>query len=390
MAAVNTPGDGAAAVPGETSDVAGLPKDRPHGVLRRIISGVLSYGVVVFALWYLFSQLHTSTESQSALTLITWWQVLVVVVLGVVNLATNWPPIVIALPGLRIREAAVTDTASAALSNTVPEGGAVATGLNFAMLRSWGFTLADITSEVVVTGTWSQMTKYILLALSLSVVVLQGAAPQGAGWVALILCVLVVIAVVVLGLILRSQAFAVKLGTWSESVLRWLLHLIRRAKVPDVAGQVPRFRLLMVGLLTGCWKPLTIAMLVSQVTAGFVLGVCCRMQGLDESMISWAMILTAFGAATFASLLVPTPGGLGVAEIVLVGVLGYGLPQSDQPAVIAAVLLYRLATFLVPIPIGLGTYLYWRTSKAWRRPQDSRRIVAGNAVPATAAKPAGA
>ena len=137
MAAVNTPGEGTAAVPGETSDDAGLPKDRPHGVLRRIISGVLSYGVVVFALWYLFSQLHTSTESQSALALITWWQVLVVVVLGVVNLATNWPPIVIALPGLRIREAAVTNTASAALSNTVPEGGAVATGLNFAMLRSW-------------------------------------------------------------------------------------------------------------------------------------------------------------------------------------------------------------------------------------------------------------
>ena len=390
MAAVNTPGDGTAAVPCETPVVAGLPKDRPHGVARRIISGVLSYGVVVFALWYLFSQLHTSAESQSALTLITWWQVVVVVVLGVVNLATNWPPIVIALPGLRIREAAVTNTASAALSNTVPEGGAVATGLNFAMLRSWGFTLPDITSEVVVTGTWSQMTKYILLALSLSVVVLQGTAPQGAGWVALILSVLVVTAVVVLGLILRSQAFAVKLGTWSESVLRWLLHLIRRAKVPDLAGQVPRFRLLMVGLLTGCWKPLTIAMLVSQLTAGFVLGVSCRMQGLDESTISWAMILTAFGAATFASLQITTPGGLGDAEILLGAVLGYELPQSDQPAVIAAVLLYRLATFLVPIPIGLATYLYWRKSKAWRRPQDSRRIVAGKAVPATAAKPAGA
>ena len=105
------------------------------------------------------------------------------------------------------------------------------------------------------------------------------------------------------------------------------------------------------------------------------------MQGLDESTISWAMILTAFGAATFASLLVPTPGGLGVAEIVLVAVLGYGLPESDQPAVIAAVLLYRIATFLVPIPIGLVTYLYWRKSKAWRRPQDSRRIVAGRRFP---------
>jgi putative heme transporter len=102
------------------------------------------------------------------------------------------------------------------------------------------------------------------------------------------------------------------------------------------------------------------------------------------------MILTAFGAATFASLLVPTPGGLGVAEIVLVAVLGYGLPESDQAAVVAAVILYRIATFLVPIPIGLVTYLYWRHSMAWRRPKDSKRIVAGKAVPSSAAEPAGA
>ncbi|MFI5100187.1 MAG: YbhN family protein [Actinomycetes bacterium] len=374
-----------AAVP----DDAGLPKDRPHGVARRVVSGVLSYGVVVLALWYLFGELHSTSESADAISLITWVQLVVVVVLGVVNLATNWPPIVIALPGLRVREAAVTNTASAALSNTVPEGGAVATGLNFAMLRSWGFSLSDITSEVVVTGTWSQMTKYILLALSLSVVVLQGTAPDGTGWVALILCVLVVVAVVVLGLILRSQGFAAKIGAWSDRVLRRLARMVRRSKVPDLAAEVPKFRTLMVGLLRWCWKRLTAAMLLSQLTAAFVLGVSCRMQGLDESTISWAMILTAFGAATFASLIVPTPGGLGVVEIVLVAVLGYGLPESDQPAVIAAVLLYRVATFLVPIPIGLVTYLYWRHSQTWRRPKDSKRIVDGKAVPSLPAGPAG-
>ena len=373
-----------AAVP----DDAGLPKDRPHGVARRVVSGVLSYGVVVLALWYLFGELHSTSESADAISLITWVQLVVVVVLGVVNLATNWPPIVIALPGLRVREAAVTNTASAALSNTVPEGGAVATGLNFAMLRSWGFSLSDITSEVVVTGTWSQMTKYILLALSLSVVVLQGTAPDGTGWVALILCVLVVVAVVVLGLILRSQGFAAKIGAWSDRVLRRLARMVRRSKVPDLAAEVPKFRTLMVGLLRWCWKRLTAAMLLSQLTAAFVLGVSCRMQGLDESTISWAMILTAFGAATFASLIVPTPGGLGVVEIVLVAVLGYGLPESDQPAVIAAVLLYRVATFLVPIPIGLVTYLYWRHSQTWRRPKDSKRIVDGKAVPAGPAEQA--
>ena len=370
-------------------DDTGLPQDRPQSVGRRIVSGLLSYGVVAFALWYLFTHLLSATDWSGAVSLITGWQLVVAVLLGAVNLGTNWPPIVIALPGLLVREAAVTNTASAALSNTVPEGGAVATGLNFAMLRSWGFSLADITSEVVVTGTWSQMTKYILLTISLTLVVLQGTAPAGTGWVALILGVLVVGAVVVLGLILRSEAFALTLGTWSEDVVRWLLHLVRRSKVPDLRAEVPVFRTLMVGLLRWCWLRLSVAMLISQLTAAFVLGVACRMQGLDQSTISWAMILTAFGAATFAALLVPTPGGLGVAAVVLVAVLGYGLPESDEAAVLAAVLLYRIATFLVPIPIGFVTYLYWRKSTAWRRPVDSRLIQDGKAAPGGAPEPAG-
>jgi uncharacterized protein (TIRG00374 family) len=84
--------------------------------------------------------------------------------------------------------------------------------------------------------------------------------------------------------------------------------------------------------------------------------------------------MTAYGLATFASLLVPTPGGLGVAEVVLVSVLSWAAPESAQAAVLAAVLLYRLATFLVPIPIGLVTYLYWRRSTAWRAPLDSKPV----------------
>jgi uncharacterized protein (TIRG00374 family) len=123
-------------------------------------------------------------------------------------------------------------------------------------------------------------------------------------------------------------------------------------------------------------------MVISQLTVVLVLGICVRMQGLDEETISWAVILVAWGLVTFASLLIPTPGGLGVAEVVLVGVLGHGLPQSDEAAVLAAVLLYRIATFLVPIPIGLVTYLYWRMSTAWRQPVNSRGPSAGSTLDA--------
>jgi uncharacterized protein (TIRG00374 family) len=374
--AAGAPGDGG--VIGLQSsgalDEEGLPEERPHGIGRRILSGVLSYGVVVFALWFLVASLHGSDQSAEAIARITGTQVAVFVGLGVVNLATNWPPIAIALPGLRIREAAVTNTASAALSNTVPEGGAVATGLNVAMLRSWGFTLRDITSEILVTGTWSQLTKYVMLAVSGTVVVLEGTAPSSFRWWMALLAALVVAALVVLALILRSTAFATGLGAWVDRVVHRVTGWVRRDVTTHFADQVPEFRSEMVGLLRVRGGRLTVAMLVSQLTAGLILGIACRAQGLGADTISWALAYTAFGLATFASLLVPTPGGLGVAELVLVGVLSYGLPESDTAAVIAAVLLYRLATFLVPIPIGLVTYLYWRRSTAWRCPVDSKPV----------------
>ena len=367
--------------PGDVLDDEGLPTDRPRTVGRRIVSGVVSYGVVVLAIWFLLTSLQ-SGDWTSAVALITGTMVAASVVLGLVNLATNWPPIVVALPGLRVREAAVTNTAGAALSNTVPEGGAVATGLNYAMLRSWGFTLGDTTSEVLVTGTWSQLTKFILLAIGLTAVVVQDWAPDGVEWIALGLVALVVVAIVILARILRSAAFAARLGAWCDRVVARIRHRIHRLPDPGLTEGLPLFRTQMVGLLRLCWGRLTATMVISQLTVVLVLGICVRMQGLGAETISWAVILVAWGLVTFASLLIPTPGGLGVAEVVLVGVLGHGLPESDQAAVLAAVLLYRIATFLVPIPIGLVTYLYWRQSTAWRRPVNSRGPSAGDVEPA--------
>ena len=157
-------------------DDEGLPAARPRGVGRRILSGLLTYGVVILCVVFLIRSIQ-GEDFTTAIALITWPQVAIICVLGVVNLATNLPPMAICLPGLRYREAAVTNTASAALSNTVPEGGAIATGLNYAMLRSWGFRLSDITSEVIVTGTWSQMTKYTLLAIGLCADLAAGLGP---------------------------------------------------------------------------------------------------------------------------------------------------------------------------------------------------------------------
>jgi hypothetical protein len=39
---------------------------------------------------------------------------------------------------------------------------------------------------------------------------------------------------------------------------------------------------------------------------------------------------------------------------------------------VAAVLVFRALTYLVPIPLGLGTWIFWRTNKSWRRDPGSK------------------
>jgi uncharacterized protein (TIRG00374 family) len=63
-----------------------------------------------------------------------------------------------------------------------------------------------------------------------------------------------------------------------------------------------------------------------------------------------------------------TPGGLGVIELALIGGLdaAAGSGHGMHSQIVGAVLLFRLLTYVVPIPFGLITYWYWRRNTSWR------------------------
>ncbi len=357
--------------PGDPDD-EGLPGDRPRGILRRIIGGAFSYGVVAIVLVSMFRKLSDASDAGVELAPVTAIEVLVILVLGLINMCTNLPPIMLTLDGLRFREAFVTNTASAALSNTVPEGGAVATGLNFAMLRSWGFTLDRITSSFLTTGIWTNLCRYGLLALGLAVL---AATEPVASFVPIaggVLSVVIVAAVVLLVLALRREAFARRIGAIIGGLLRPVMRILRKPPVDDMDERVDAFRGLVSATVGSRWRALTGAMMLSQFTAFLILGVALRMQGIDQATISWSRIIVAWGSMSLASLIVPTPGGLGVAEATLTAVLGPSVPADQLPNVVTAVLLFRAATWLLPIPIGSMSYLFWRKTDRWRRPPEER------------------
>ena len=59
-----------------------------------------------------------------------------------------------------------------------------------------------------------------------------------------------------------------------------------------------------------------------------------------------------------------TPGGLGITELGLVGVLATGAGHTVSVQVTASVLLYRAVTYLPSIPLGALACLIWRHAPA--------------------------
>lgn len=66
--------------------------------------------------------------------------------------------------------------------------------------------------------------------------------------------------------------------------------------------------------------------------------------------------ITVYATATIAKTAVPTPGGLGPLEAAMAAtIISFGL---DKPLALSIVILYRLATFWLPIPFSILSYRY--------------------------------
>jgi len=100
-----------------------------------------------------------------------------------------------------------------------------------------------------------------------------------------------------------------------------------------------------------------------------VLLLSLRFVGVTESQVSWAETLAIFAFARLLTAIPLTPGGLGVVELALI--TGLAAAGGVRAEVAAGVLIFRALTYVLPIPVGLFTYVYWRRNRSWRRAPNS-------------------
>ena len=92
---------------------------------------------------------------------------------------------------------------------------------------------------------------------------------------------------------------------------------------------------------------------------------CLRFMGLTEEALPWPQVFVVFALVQGLTVIPITPGDAGVSEIAYVGMLTAAAGSEYVNQISAGVLVFRVLTWVVIIPIGLAVLGGWNFQ--WRR-----------------------
>jgi putative heme transporter len=332
--------------------------------LRKTLQIVLSLAVVIVIFAFAFPKIADYSEVWAEVQDMTWIELATVAAAALWNLITYWFVMIASLPGSNVWQAMKVNATSTAVSNTLPGGGAIGVAVTYGMFGQYGFSNSDITLSIVVTGIWNNFVKLGMPVIALALLAIQGDASGSLVVAALIGVAVLLGAIILFALVLRSEELARKVGGWLGNVVSAVRRVFKKPGL-DMTGSVVEFRRNAIGLLRHRWLQLTVATVVSHFSLYFVLLLSLRHVGVSADNLSWVQVLAAFSFIRLISALPITPGGVGVVELGLTaGLVAAGGAEAE---VAAGVLVYRALTYLLPVPIGVFLYLEWRRGSAARK-----------------------
>jgi putative heme transporter len=352
-----------AAVPPAT-----VPRAR-RPLWQRLLGPLASVALVVGVFAWFLPQFTSLSDVWTSVRDMSWAEIGLLVLAAVWNLATYQFVMVATTPGMTLRHATVSTETTTAVSNTVLGGAAISLGLTYAMNTSWGFSRSRTSVSLLVAGLWNNFVKLGLPVVALVLLAFSGSPTTGRLIAGLAGVAALVAVVVLLGMLLRSAAAAARIGNGAARIATALLRPFGRGPVAGWDRATTKFRERTVLLLRARWHWITLATVVSHLSLFAVLLLALRFIGVGADEVSMAEALAVFAFARLLTAIPFTPGGLGVIELALItGLAAAGGPRAS---VAAAVLTFRALTYVLPIPIGLATYVFWQRNRSWRREPNS-------------------
>jgi uncharacterized protein (TIRG00374 family) len=344
-----------------TEPVPPAPQRRITG--RRLASVGVSVALMGAIFYFVVPDLPDFSTVWAHVTAMSGIELAILAVVAAWNLATYWLVMVAATPGLKYRQAMVATQSTTAVANTLPGGSAISVGLTYAMFGSWGFSKSRTTVSLVIAGIWNNFVKLGMPVLALALLAFSGEAGGSRIVAGAIGIAALVASVSIFAFILHSEDFAQRAGVRAGRMAGPLRRLLHKGAAEGWDVATLRFRNRIIGIVRHAWIRLTVTSVVGHFSLFLVLVVTLRDIGVSNDEVSWIQALAVFAFVRLLTAVPLMPGGLGIVELGLIG--GLTTAGGDKAEVVAAVLVYRTLTYLVPIAFGIVTYLFWKRNTSW-------------------------
>jgi uncharacterized membrane protein YbhN (UPF0104 family) len=85
-----------------------------------------------------------------------------------------------------------------------------------------------------------------------------------------------------------------------------------------------------------------------------------RFTGVSDEALGWGQVFVVYALVQGLTVLPLTPGDAGTSEVAYIGLLTAAAGSGLVNEITAAVILFRLLTWLIIIPVGIGALAVWR------------------------------
>ena len=262
------------------------------------------------------------------------------------------------VPGLAVRHGIVAFLGPASITSVVP--GPSDLPIRYRMLTSWGRTTGEATLAVAAGGIFSIGIKLVLPIIAAIGLIVSDAPLGDTMQTVVTICLIVGLVVIVLAFVLGSEKRTEQAGRLIAPVWSRVLRLFRKPTPDDLPTQMVAARASAVQTLRDRWLVATWATVLTSATKFALLLMCLRFIGIGEGELRWTEVFVVFALVQGLTVFPITAGDAGVSEIAYIGLLTAAAGSEFVNQITAAILVFRILTWLVIIPAGLGTLGLWK------------------------------
>ena len=326
---------------------------------KRLLPIIFSLLLVVFIFGWVLPQFIDYDAVFRAIGEISVGEWLILLMVAAIRVVPEGWVYQASLPGLTWKQGASQFVVTQAINN-VPPGGLDLIA-RFQMARSWGRSASAATTATIGSWFFVSFPKLLLPVIALLLLAMRRIQDDGIDFLAVIGLLAVGVLTLLVVLMMRSERFALWLGRTLGRLANFTVGLFRKKLSLDFEEQALEFRDETLGLVRKQWKQGFSAGIAAQIALFLVLLLSVYFVGLDN--VDWVVVFAVFAVVAIVST-IPILNAPGIAEAVYIAILSTAVGEGSSDEVAAAVFVFRLLTWLLPIPIGGIVFSRWRT---WAR-----------------------